>query len=200
MDEKQRSKIKVTAALGLLVLSIVVTFYAYNIERNLRTRKTLARTCGLIEAALSEDFSENSLSPVYEEDTAFVRERMAASLHTMCTTTDHALAFWHWNGSGSMDIERDAASETRLARIFDEVHTKCPGILATAMAGMPGDQDHERGLEYGRNFCEPLERRVRAIASIPDTGYSAWDWAARLNAIAHDIDAHPERPSAPSPY
>ncbi|MBK8171521.1 MAG: hypothetical protein IPK60_14405 [Sandaracinaceae bacterium] len=201
MDARRKSQIKLTLALGSMLAVLGVTFVAYNIERNIRSKKTVAQSCTMIRAALATDFSMEVLRTVYESDAALVSGALHEGLDVQCNAALDNLSWYRFNMFGVVRVTRSAAREDRLMSAFDAAHTRCPETYAAALEGMPGRQSHERALEYGHTMCDRLEHNVRGIAAIPLADYGAWDWAARVNALAHDVALAQEGVSAaPSPW
>lgn len=202
MDARRKSQAKLTLAFAGLFGVLGLTFVAYNIERNIRIKKTVAQSCQLVREAIQTDFNMEVLSTVYEHDAALVHSSLESSLQTQCDAALDNLSWYRFNMFGQVHVTRDLAHEERLLHAFEAAHARCPETFAAALEGMPGNQSHERALAFGHEQCDRLEHNVRAIAAVPSAEYGAWDWGARVNALAHDVSLAQQglSPEAPSPW
>ncbi len=201
MDAVGKSRAKLTLALLGLVGVMASTFVAYNIERNIRSKKTAKESCVIVEDAVTHEYTLEVLRMIFDRDADFVRDALVSNQRNVCSETLDHLDWYRINLFGTLHIARDAAKEARLQQIFDRAEDSCPETFATALEGMPGQQSHARALEFGHAQCDRLLQNVEGIASVPSAEYTAWDWAARINAVAHGVSEQASSGRrAPSPW
>lgn len=201
MDDRAKSRVKLTLALAGLVSAMALTFVAYNIERNVRSKKTATESCVILRDAVEHEYTPEVLRMIFDREATAVRDALVTNQRVVCEATIDHLAWYRVNLFGALHLDRNEANEAHLRDVFTRAAESCPATFALALEGMPGSRSHERALEYGHAQCDRLLQNVEGIASIPEADYTAWDWAARINAVAHGVtERATDGRRAPSPW
>lgn len=179
---------KVTAALALMVSVAPLTFYAYDVERNVATRPALRRACETIRRELPVVLAPELLRAVIGEveGPAFGRT-IVGWFDRDCRDTDARLAFWRWNLGVRVPLRREPGEEARVHAALGHADERCPQVVRQMLTELPGTRTQAQLDDGIRELCVPLTRSVRLLGRRPTDAVSAWDHAAMLVALAGEL-------------
>ncbi len=180
---------KVTAILALMFGVVPMCLYAYNLERNLRARKILGVACREVRAAREAHLSAELIPTLFEDDAPLLREAVRESVDRPCDEAAARLGIFHLNLREKYGLRREPAQAARLAAALARAEARCPRIMAQAFDELPGRAAPERVAANAREACAPLQQAARELTFVPEGRYSAWQWAARIAAVADSLRA-----------
>jgi hypothetical protein len=178
---------KVTAILALMFSVVPVSIYAYNIERNVRARKILDRACGEVRAARDAHLSGELIPTLFEGDAPVVRAALRESIDRPCDEADARLFVLRVNLRDKYALARTPARAAEVRAVLERAETRCPALMAQAFDELPGNVPPERLAARAEEACKPIVRAARELTFVPEERYSAWQWAARMAAVADSL-------------
>lgn len=181
------SRRRVTAILALMFGVVPFSIYAYNVERNVRARKILDKACQEVRAARDAHLSAELIPTLFEGDAPSVREALRESIDRPCDEADARLFVLRLNLRDKYALARTPARAAEVAAVLDRAETRCPALMAQAFDELPGDAPPERLATRAEEACKPIVRAARELTFVSEERYSAWQWAARIAAVADSL-------------
>lgn len=183
------SRRKVTAILALMFGVVPFSIYAYNVERNLRARKILDIACRDVRAARDAHLSAELVPTLFEADAPAIREALLESVDRPCDEADARLFVLRVNLRDKYALGRTPARAAEVAAVLARAEQRCPALMAQAFDEMPGHAPPERLRARAEDACKPILQAARELTFVPEERYSAWQWAARMAAVADSLRA-----------
>jgi hypothetical protein len=178
---------KVTAILALMFGVVPFSIYAYNIERNVRARKILDKACREVREAREAHLSAELVPTLFEGDAPAVREALRESIDRPCDEADARLFVLRVNLRDKYALGRTPARAAEVAAVLARAEGRCPALMAQAFDELPGNVPPERLAARANEACVPILRAARELTFVPEERYSAWQWAARMAAVADSL-------------
>ena len=176
---------KVTSILGLMVGVIPLAFYSYNVERNVRTQKTLTKSCELVRSTLASDLDPQTLAHIYGPAALNMRIALDSSVEAYCVQIDGELSWWLWNLNRRVELDAPAAHSEKVGELPAQTAQLCLNAFT----------------DLELLACKRREMFVRTLVPVPDAQLSPWTWASRLGTLATYLSLHGNGTPKPiSPY
>jgi hypothetical protein len=178
---------KVTAIFALMFSVVPISIYAYNVERNVRARKILDVACRDVRAAREAHLSAELIPTLFEGDAPVVREALRESIDRPCDEADARLLVLRLNLRDKYALARTPARAALVSAVLERAEARCPALMAQAFDELPGNVPPERLAARAEEACKPIVRAARELTFVPEERYSAWQWAARMAAVADSL-------------
>lgn len=176
---------KVTLVLALMFGAVPLSFFYYSIERNVRTKGSLAKSCAVVDEAIATTLDDGALARLYGPSAGVVKDALAESRRAHCEDVAAAISWWMWNVKRGFALDTPHATREVVGELPEETSARCE-------AAFPGE-DPAR--------CAVRTAVVRGMLPVPSERIIAWEWASRVSAIAREIVAARGEPVGPlSPY
>jgi hypothetical protein len=164
---------KVTAIFALMFGVIPMSFFYYSIERNVRTRRSLAKSCAVIDEVMSSSLSDDAMVRLYGEQSSVVKSALLDSRNAHCDDVSAELSWWMWNVKRGFELDAPLAMREHVRELPGEVTARCS-------AAFPGEDAH---------LCASRVAVIRGLLPVPSESLPAWEWASRVSAISREIVA-----------
>jgi hypothetical protein len=177
---------------GVLLTGVgLLAVYGYNVERNLRARRTLETACREVREARDTLLPEELVRTLFEYDAPFVLGAIRESIERPCVETDARLAFWRWNLGVSYALPREPARAARLGAALERARLRCPELMMQAFRELPGHVEPARSASMARETCAPFGPLAQRLSVVPSERLTAWQWADRIASVARALQPPP---------